>query len=249
MFPFELLEECLTLNANCYTFDAKILRKINEMIRNSRGRGRDENKKLEGTQFGYLNTAILNYLLFYLEKIISIMQNKERYKNEILNIIKETKFEDALVEIISNFSYKNEISTRGISSSLNIIYQLIMYDYKMILRKLLREHCMKQLIILIKRKKFKAIREWPGYQIKEGIQIANSIFSNTLKIIKIAGDLNGITENIISGDFFFNLRNAFDVLPKENYKIVINILNALISSRHDGTVATACFDFFSKPQI
>ena len=50
------------------------------MIRNSRGRGRDENKKLEGTQFGNLNTAILNYLLFYLEKIISIMQQKERYK-------------------------------------------------------------------------------------------------------------------------------------------------------------------------
>ena len=245
---FGLLAECLTLNSNCYTFDAKILKKIKEMIRNSRGRGRDENKKLEGTQFGYLNTAILDYLLFYLEKIISIMQHKERYKNEILNIIKETQFEDALVEIISNFSYKNEISPRGISSSLNIIYQLIMCDYKMILRKVLREHCMKQLIILIKRKQFEAIREWPGYPIKEGTQIANSIFYNTLKIIKIAGDLNGITENIISGDFFFNLRNAFDVLSKENYKIVINILNALISSRHDGTVATACFDFFSKPQ-
>ena len=245
---FGLLAECLTLNTNCYIFDAKILRKIKEMIRNSRGRGRDENKKLEGTQFGYLNTAILDYLLFYLEKIISIMQHKERYKTEIMNAIKETQFEDALVEIISNFSYKNEISPRGISSSLNIIYQLIMYDYKMILRKVLREHCMKQLIILIKKKQFEAIQEWPGYPIKEGTQIANSIFSNTLKIIKIAADLNSITENIISGDFFFNLRNAFDVLPKENYKIVMNILNALISSRHDGTVSTACFDFFNKSQ-
>ena len=39
-----------------------------EMIRNSRGRGRDENKKLEGTQFGYLNNTILDYPLFYLEK-------------------------------------------------------------------------------------------------------------------------------------------------------------------------------------
>ena len=245
---FGLLAECLTLNTNCYIFDAKILRKIKEMIRNSRGRGRDENKKLEGTQFGYLNTAILDYLLFYLEKIISIMQHKERYKTEIMNAIKETQFEDALVEIISNFSYKNEISPRGISSSLNIIYQLIMYDYKMILRKVLREHCMKQLIILIKKKQFEAIQEGPGYPIKEGTQIANSIFSNTLKIIKIAADLNSITENIISGDFFFNLRNAFDVLPKENYKIVMNILNALISSRHDGTVSTACFDFFNKSQ-
>ena len=245
---FGLLAECLTSNSNYYIFDAKILRKIKEMIRNSRGRGRDENKKLEGTQFGYLNTAILDYLLFYLEKIIIIMQQKDRYKTEIMNAIKETQFEDALVEIISNFSYKNEISPRGISSSLNIIFHLIMSDYKMILRKILREHCMKQLVILIKRKQFIAIQEWPGYPIKEGTQIANSIFINTLKIIKIAADLNGITENIISGDFFFNLRNAFEVLPKENYKIIMNILNSLISSRHDGTVPTACFDYFSKQQ-
>ncbi len=245
---FGLLAECLTSNSNYYIFDAKILRKIKEMIRNSRGRGRDENKKLEGTQFGYLNTAILDYLLFYLEKIIIIMQQKDRYKTEIMNAIKETQFEDALVEIISNFSYKNEISPRGISSSLNIIFHLIMSDYKMILRKILREHCMKQLVILIKRKQFIAIQEWPGYPIKEGTQIANSIFINTLKIIKIAADLNGITENIISGDFFFNLRNAFEILPKENYKIIMNILNSLISSRHDGTVPTACFDYFSKLQ-
>ena len=245
---FGLLAECLTSNINYYIFDAKILKKIKEMIRNSRGRGRDENKKLEGTQFGYLNTAILDYLLFYLEKIILTMQQKERYKTDIMNAIKETQFEDALVEIISNFSYKNEISPRGISSSLNIIYQLITFDYKMILRKILREHCMKQLIILIKRKQFVAIREWPGYPIKEGTQIANSIFLNTLRIIKIAADLNGITENIISGDFFFNLRNAFDILPKENYKIIMNILNALISSRHDSTVSTACFEYFSKSQ-
>ena len=244
---FGLLAECLSLNPSYYIFDAKILKKIKEMIRNSRGRGRDENKKLEGTQFGYLNIAILDYLLFYLEKILT-NPKKERYKTEIMNAIKETQFEDALVEIISNFSYKNEISPRGISSSLNIINQLIMFDYKMILRKVIREHCMKQLIILIKKKQFLAIQEWPGYPIKEGTQIANSIFINTLQIIKIAADLNCITENIISEDFFFNLRNSFDVLPKENYKIVMNILNVLISSRHDGTVASKCFEHFSKQQ-
>ena len=245
---FGLLAECLSSNGDYYIFDAKILKKIKEMIRNSRGRGRDENKRLEGTQFGYLNTAILDYLLFYLEKIILIMQQKERYKSDIMNAIKETQFEDALVEIISNFSYKNEISPKGISSSLNIIYQLIMSDYKMILRKVLREHCMKQLIILIKKKQFVAIQEWPGYTLKEGTKIANSIFIYTLKIIKIAADLNGINENIISGDFFLNLKNAFDVIPKENYKTVMNILNSLISSRHDGTVANACFEYFSKIQ-
>ena len=245
---FGLLSECLSSNSNYYIFDSKILKKIKEMIRNSRGRGRDENKKLEGTQFGYLNTAILDYLLFYLEKIIIIMQQKERYKTEIMNAIKETQFEDALVEIISNFSHRNDISQRGISSSLNIIYQLISMDYKMILRKVLREHCMKQLVIFIKRKQYIAIQEWPGYPIKEGNIIANSIFINTLKIMKIAGDLNGLTENIISGDFFSNLKNSFEIIPKENYKIVMNILNSLISSRHDGTVSTACFDYFSKQQ-
>ena len=243
---FGLLAECLSSNSNYYTMDVKILNKLKEMIRNSRGRGRDENKKLEGTQFGYLNTAILDYLLFYLEKIVLLMQQKERYKTEIMNAIKETQFEDALVEIISNFSYKNEISQRGIASSLNIIYQLINADYKMILRKVIREHCMKQLIILLKKKQFIAIQEWPGYPIKEGTQIAISILTNTLKIIKIAADLNGITENIIGGDFFMNLKNAFDVLPKENHKIVMTILNSLISSRHDGTVGQACFDYFSK---
>ena len=243
---FGLLAECLTSNSNYYTMDAKILNKIKEMIRNSRGRGRDENKKLEGTQFGYLNTAILDYLLFYLEKIVLLMQQKERYKTDIMNAIKETQFEDALVEIISNFSYKNEISQRGIACSLNIIYQLINVDYKMILRKVIREHCMKQLIILLKKKQFNAIQEWPGYPIKEGSQIAISILTNTLRLIKIAADLNGITENIIGGDFFFNLRNAFDLLPKENHKIIMSILNSLISSRHDNTVASACFDYFSK---
>ncbi len=245
---FGLLSECLSLNLNYFIFDAKIMRKIKEMIRNSQGRGRDENKKLEGTQFGYLNTAILDYLLFYLEKIILIMLQKERYKTEIMNAIKETQFEDALVEIISNFTYKNEISPRGVSSALNIIYQLIMCDYKMIIRKVLREHCMKQLIILIKKKQFTAIREWPGYPLNEGTLISSSIFSSTLKIIKIAAELNGINENIAGGDFFFNLRNSFDIIPAENYKNVMNILNSLISSRHDGNVATACFEFFSRQQ-
>ena len=111
------------------------------------------------------------------------MQQKERYKTEIMNAIKDTQFEDALVEIISNFSNKNEIGPRGISSSLNIIYQLIVSDYKMVLRKVLREHCMKQLVILIKKKQYIAIQEWPGYPLSEGTQIANSIFMNTLKII------------------------------------------------------------------
>ena len=244
---FGLLAECLSSNSSYYIFDSKILRKIKEMIRNSKGRGREEIKKIEGTQFGYLNTALLDYLLLYIEKIFSFMKQKERYRNEIMSTIKETQFEDALVDIIDNFSNKNEISPRGISSSLNIICQLITNDYKIILKKVLREHYMKQLIILIKKKQYTAIQEWPGYPITEGTQIANSIFTNTLKLIKIATDLNGITGNIITnGNLFYNLRNYFDILPKENYKIVVNIFNSLICNKHDGTVSSLCFDHFSK---
>ena len=243
---FGLLAECLTSDSNYYTMDVKILSKIKEILVNSRGRGLDENKKLEGTQFGYLNNTILDYLLFYIEKIVLLMQQNERYKTEIINAIKETQFEDVLIEIISNFSYKNEISQRGIASCLNIIYNLINVDYKMILRKVIREHSLKYLIILLKKKQFIAIQEWPGYPIKEGTQIEESILTNTLRIIKIAADLNGITENIIGIEFLNNLKNAFEVLPKENHKIIVAILNSLISSRHDTLVANACFEYFSE---
>ena len=46
---FGLLAECLTSDSNYYTMDVKILSKIKEILVNSRGRGLDENKKLEGT--------------------------------------------------------------------------------------------------------------------------------------------------------------------------------------------------------
>ena len=101
----------------------------------------------------------------------------------------------------------------------NIIFDLISCDYKMVIRKVLREHCMKQLIIFIKRKQYIAIKDWPGFKSNEGITIAQNIYLNTLKIIKLAAELNGITEGIVKSDFFFNLRNSFDIIQKEYFSI------------------------------
>lgn len=45
------------------------MKAIKEMIRNALGKGKDDNKKLEGTSYCYLSTALLDYPLQYLEKI------------------------------------------------------------------------------------------------------------------------------------------------------------------------------------
>jgi fused-like protein len=160
----------------------------------------------------------------------------------------DTQFEDCLIEIISNSNYKNEISPKGINAALNIILTLMTCEYKMIIRKVLREHCMKQLIIFIKRKQYIAIKDWPGFKSNEGITIAQNIYLNTLKIIKLAAELNGITEGIVKSDFFFNLRNSFDIIQKEYYKIIISILNIIISGKHDENVSNTCFEFFKHTQ-
>lgn len=43
------------------------------MIRGMQGKGKDENKKMEGTCFGFPKNAILDYPLFYLEKTFVIL--------------------------------------------------------------------------------------------------------------------------------------------------------------------------------
>jgi hypothetical protein len=50
-------------------FNQKFIKSIKDMIRGMQGRGRDENKKLEGTCFGFPKNSILDYPLIYLEKI------------------------------------------------------------------------------------------------------------------------------------------------------------------------------------
>ena len=243
---FGLLSECMAMSSKFNIFNPKFLKIIKETIRNSPGRGRDENKKLEGTSFGYPSIAILDYPLLYLEKIVKLFTQRDKYKAEILTAVMETQFEDVLIEIISNSSFKNEISPRGVSSTLNIIADLIGCEYKMIIRKVLREHCIKHLIIFIKRKQYIAIQDWPGYKNNIGLAIAQSIFITTLRILKTASELNGINEEIAKGDFFFNLRNSFDIIGKDNYRLVIAILNAILSMKRDEVVLNLIIEHFSK---
>jgi len=50
-------------------FNQKFIKIIKDLIRGIQGRGRDENKKIEGTCFGFPRNAIFDYPLNYLEKI------------------------------------------------------------------------------------------------------------------------------------------------------------------------------------
>jgi hypothetical protein len=50
-------------------FSPKFIKLIKDMVRGMQGRGRDENKKIEGTCFGFPKNAILDYPMTYLEKI------------------------------------------------------------------------------------------------------------------------------------------------------------------------------------
>lgn len=50
-------------------FNQKFIKSIKDMTRGMQGRGRDENKKIEGTCFGFPKNAILDYPFMYIEKI------------------------------------------------------------------------------------------------------------------------------------------------------------------------------------
>jgi hypothetical protein len=61
------------------------------MIKGMQGRGRDENKKIEGTCFGFPKNAILDYPFLYLEKVfvsyyfnlLEINPNKRKIQTRI----------------------------------------------------------------------------------------------------------------------------------------------------------------------
>ena len=53
-------------------------------------------------------------------------------------------------------------------------------------------------------------------------------------------------EEIAKGDFFFNLRNSFDIIGKDNYRLVIAILNAILSMKRDEVVLNLIIEHFSK---
>ena len=69
---FGLHTECIGMSSNFYMFNAKYLKSIKEIVRGIQGRGKEENKKIEGTSFSFPKTGILDYAFMYLDKIFVI---------------------------------------------------------------------------------------------------------------------------------------------------------------------------------
>lgn len=66
---FGLISECMA-NGTMLVFNTKFMKSIKEIIKNIQGRGREENKKIEGTCFGFPRNALLDYPIAYLEKTL-----------------------------------------------------------------------------------------------------------------------------------------------------------------------------------
>lgn len=128
------------------------------------------------------------------------------------------------------------------------MHELINCDYKILLKKILREHNLKILATLLKPKQFTAIQDWPTYKKEEASYLSQQIFTNALKILKLASDVNAITEEIIKADFFQNLKSSFNLLTKENYKLTVSIIHNLVNgkSNNDDIVNNISTDYFTQ---
>jgi fused len=128
------------------------------------------------------------------------------------------------------------------------MHDLIITDYKILFKKVLRDHFLKQLTNFIKVKQYLAIQEWPGYKKEEGIQVAQNILSTVLKIIKISSEVNGITEEVIKGEFFSNLKSSFEIAHKDNHKLIVSIIHNLVNGKgnNDDIVNNITTDHFSQ---
>jgi len=162
--------------------------------------------------------------------------------------LNDNQFDEVLIDLISNSSYKYDISPKGILSILNLMHDLIVCDYKMLFKKFIREHFLKQLTTFIKRKQIMAIAEWPAYKKEEGSVIAMNILTIVLKLMKISSEVNALTEEIIKGEFLVNLRQTFEITHKENYKIIVSIIHNLVNGRgnSDDIVNNITTDHYSQ---
>jgi fused-like protein len=160
----------------------------------------------------------------------------------------ENLFDDLLLDLISNSSYKYDLSPKGILSVLNFMHDLIVNDYKILFKKVLREHFLKQLTNFLKTKQYLLIQDWPGYKKEEGLNIAQNILSAVLKIIKLSSEVNGITEEIIKGEFFQNLKICFEIANRDNHKIIVSIIHNLVNGKgnNDDIVNNITTDYFSQ---
>ncbi len=128
------------------------------------------------------------------------------------------------------------------------MHDLIINDYKILFKKVLREHFLKQLTNFLKSKQYLAIQDWPGYKKEEGIVVAQNILSAVLKIIKLSSEVSGITEEIIKGEFFANLKICFEIANKENHKLIVSIIHNLVNGKgnNDDIVNNITTDHFSQ---
>ncbi len=115
----------------------KYFKSIKEVCKLIQGKGREENKKLEGTNFGFHRHGILDYPFIYLERLYK-SSSKEKFKVDFIQEMSNIQFDDVLIDLISNISYKSDISPRGISAILSLVFELVTADYKNLLKKLIR---------------------------------------------------------------------------------------------------------------
>lgn len=149
-------------------------------------------------------------------------------KNDIMQYFIDNQFDDVLVDLVCNSVYKNDISPRGLSSVLTLIYDLITSDYKILYKKILREHFMKIVFFYVRNRQFKLISDWPTYTREEGVHIGQNFYTACLKVVKLASDANAISEEIIKGDFLDNIKTSFEILNLSNFKLPVSIIHNLV---------------------
>lgn len=69
---FGLLAECVnipTTNNQFNVISGRHIKSIKDIVKVLQGKGKEENKKLEGTSFGFHKFAIFDYPVFFLERI------------------------------------------------------------------------------------------------------------------------------------------------------------------------------------
>lgn len=152
-----------------------------------------------------------------------------------------------MIDLITNPTYKHDISPKGVGHILNLINELINNDSRQLLKKTMREHFLKQMNSFMKNKQLLSIQNWPAYKREEGVTITQNILINALKFIKLATEANVITEELIKTDLLTNIKNSFEYLNEDSYKLPVSIIYNIVNGRSgaDDIVHNICSDYFT----
>lgn len=63
-----LIGECISYS-NILIFNPKLVKSVKDIIKTIQGKGREENKKIEGTGFGYPRNGLIDYSVMYLDRV------------------------------------------------------------------------------------------------------------------------------------------------------------------------------------